>query len=127
MAAYFDSDLLITKTPGPVTLDLTCGYGQPVTTTVFLKNQNGGSSLIIEFSGNASELELGNSTTMKPGILQIISTIHDVRDNPAGQENEDIDLVEKVSCNDTSIEVQFLKKTIGKGQLVNCFYEVTII
>jgi hypothetical protein len=126
MAAYFDSDLLICTAPGKITLDLTCGYGQPVTTSVYLKKQDGGTEKINEFDGNINKLELGNSETMKFQVLQINSTIHDIRDNPPGQENEDIDLFEKVSCNEVSVDIQFIKKTTGKDQLINFFYEVTI-
>jgi hypothetical protein len=127
MAAYFDNDLLICKTPGAVTLDLTCGYGQPVTTTVYLKKQDGGSEIIKEFDGNTNKLDLGNSATLKYQVLQINSTIHDIRDIPAGQESEDIDLFDIVSCNETSVDVHFIKKTTGKGQLLNFFYDVTIL
>jgi hypothetical protein len=128
MAAYFDSDLLITKTPGKITLTLVCGYGQPVTTSVYVKNQDGGSIKIIEFDGNADNLELGDSSALKLQRLQIHSTIHDIRDIPHGQEAEDISLSEKIACNnEESVAVQFIKKTTGKGQLINCIYEVTII
>jgi hypothetical protein len=127
MAAIFDSNLLITATSGTITIDLVCGYGQPVVTTIYLKKQDGSNSKIKEFDGNATKMELGDSVNMKYQVLQINSTIHDIRDNPSGTENEDIDLFEKVSCNQASVEAHFIKKTTGKGQLINCFYEVTIL
>jgi hypothetical protein len=127
MADNSHSDLLITKTPGTVTLTLTCGYGQPVTTSVRLKRQDGSIEEIKNFNGNTNDLELGNSEPMKSQILEIHSTIQDIHDNAPGHESVDIDLFEKVQCNDVSVETRFINKTIGKGQFINCFYEVTII
>jgi len=127
MASYFENGFLVTKSPGKITLTLTCGYGQPVTTSVFLIKQDGGSEKIKAFDGNTNNLEIGDSSVLKSQRLKIHSTIHDIQDNAPGQETEDINLYEKISCNEEFADVKFVEKTTGKGEFINCFYEVTII
>jgi hypothetical protein len=127
MATYLDSDILITTIPGSVKLSLTCGYGQPVVTSVYLKKTDNSSQKIMEFYDNVNELEIGQSTELKFNKIEIHSTIHDIRDFAPGQEVEDINLYIKISCNDVAVDMEIIKKTKGKGELINCMYEVTIL
>lgn len=125
MATYFDNDVLITKSIGQVYLNLICGYGQPVFTKVYLNNK-GQITLLKEFEGDANNLDLGFSDNLRNKILEIHSTVHDIRDIDPAKEVEDIHLVERVNCNNISVDTTFIKRTKGKGELVNCYYNVTI-
>ena len=127
MAAMFDSDLMSTTSDGQVMLNLKCGYGQPVTSTVYLKKNDGGLVELKQFDGDVNNLDLGDSSTLKQNRIEIHSTIKDIRDTVPGQEVIDISLYEQLVCNDVSVDTEFTKKTKGKGQIINCFYEVTII
>ena len=126
MAYYSDSDILVTNSPGTVFLSLHCGYGQPVKTTIYNKEPDGVFNLISEFQSDISAFGLGESTELKGCVLEIMSTIHDIRNLAHGEEAEDIQLHVKVWCNETSVDTEFLKKTHGKGQLIICKYDVII-
>jgi hypothetical protein len=126
MAYYSDSDILMVGSQGDILLSLNCGYGQPVKTTVYLKKLDGSSDKLTEFSDNTDNYNLGNSDSLKGQVIEIHSTIHDIRDTIPGQEVEDIELKIKVWCNADSVDTEFLKRTKGKGQLVVCKYEVNI-
>lgn len=127
MATYLDSAILVTVSPGQVVLKLTCGYGQPVITSVYLKKADGSSEKIEEFEGNTNDLVLGQSSVLKYNRVEIHSTIHDIRDFLPGQEVEDINLYIKITCNEVHVDMDLIKKTKGTGQLINCIYEVTIL
>lgn len=127
MSTFIDSDILKTVTPGSVKLLLTCGYGQPIYTSVYLKKIDGSIEKIKEFEGNGSYLHLKNSSELQFNRLEIHSTIHDIRDFAVGQEVEDIKLYEKVFCNEAFVEMEISMKTKGTGQIINCIYEVVIL
>jgi len=127
MATFIDSDILKTVTPGSVQLLLTCGYGQPIYTSVYLKKIDGSIEKIKEFEGNGSYLHLKNSSELQFNRLEIHSTIHDIRDFAVGQEVVDIKLYEKVFCNDAFVDMEISMKTKGTGQIINCIYEVVIL
>jgi hypothetical protein len=127
MATYIDSAILAIDSPGNLILTLSCGYGQPVITSVYRKNIDGISQKIFEFEGNTDSLVIGTSEEFKYNRLEIHSTIHDINDFSPGQEAEDINLSIKLSCNNKFVEMDLIKKTKGKGQLINCIYEVTIL
>ncbi len=127
MAEYFDNDTLISSGGGSVTLTLKCGYGQPVSTTVYLKNTGGASQEITNFNGDASNLELGDINTFRTKRVVVYSTVHDIRDVSPGQEVEDIHLDIIISGGGATVDTSFVKKTKGKGTLVNCTYEVIVL
>lgn len=126
MAYYSDSDILVTNTQGNVLLTLKCGYGQPVKSTVYLKKLDGSTEHAGDFDGNIGQYNLGDSVTLKGQVIEIHSTIHDIRDTSPGQEVEDIELTIQVECNSDSVDTAFVKRTKGKGQLVETKYEVNI-
>lgn len=126
MAYYSDSDILAINNQGNVKLSLHCGYGQPVKSAVYMKKLDGSTVQLAEINGNTNGYNLGDSTVLRGQIIEIHSTIHDIRDTIPGQEAEDISLNIKVWCNTDSVDTEFLKKTKGKGQLVMCKYEVNI-
>jgi hypothetical protein len=126
MAYYSDSDILMISGQGVVLLTLQCGYGQPVKSTVYLKKLDGSTEKLTEFSDNIDSYNLGDSDSLKGQVIEIHSTIHDIRDTIPGQEVEDIKLNITVEYNTDSVDTEFLKRTKGKGQLVVCKYEVNI-
>lgn len=127
MADYFDNDTLITNGQGKVLLNLVCGYGQPVATTVYLKESGGATKEIAAFSGDVSEMELGDVADLRTNRISIFSTIHDIRDINPGEEVQDILLDIKVMGGGAVADTSFIKKTKGKGSLVKCTYEVIVI
>ena len=128
METNYFSDSLITISSGPINLLLTCGYGQPVTTSVYLKRNDGSNEKIGAFEGDVTNLFIGNSSDLKFSRIEIHSTIHDIRDIEPGQEVEDIKLFERISCNnEVSVQYEFVTKTIGSGKFINCIYEITIL
>lgn len=127
MADYFDNDTLITTGGGKVLLDLKCGYGQPVTTTVYLKKSGGETIEVASFAGDASRMELGNVSDLQYNRIVIFSVIHDIRDVNPGQEVEDIHLAIELNSGGATVDTAFIKKTKGAGTLVNCTYEVIIL
>ena len=100
MAYYSDSDILSISNPGKVLLHLRCGYGQPVKTSIYKKKLDGSTSQLTEFMGNIEGFELGISSELKGQVVEVYSTIHDIRDTIPGREVEDIQLRIEVSCND---------------------------
>ncbi len=126
MAYYSDSDILVISNPGKVLLFLQSGYGQPVKTTIYMRRLDGSTHQLDESEGNIDRYTLGESSQLKGQVIEVHSTIHDIRDNISGQEVEDIKLTIKVSCNDDSVNTEFLKRTKGKGKLLTCRYEVNL-
>jgi hypothetical protein len=126
MAYYSDSDILAISSQGNVLVALQCGYGQPINTTIYLKKLDGSTEQLNEFNGNIDNYNIGDSNSLKGQVIEIHSTIHDIRDTLPGQEVEDILLNIKVWCNTDSVDTEFLKRTKGKGQLIKCKYEVNI-
>lgn len=125
MANIFDSDILITKTNGNVYLDLTCGYGQPCVTTIYLKKNDGTMKELKKFDNNAIKFEIGKVSDLKYNALEIHSTITDVHDSTT--EKLDISLEVKVYDIDTNfVDTGFTRKTKGKGAIFHSFYTVTI-
>tara|TARA_R110000850_G_scaffold6013_3_gene23756 strand:+ start:1216 stop:1596 length:381 start_codon:yes stop_codon:yes gene_type:complete len=126
MADYFDNDTLITDGSGNISLKVNSGYGQPVATTVYFKNNNGSTKEIDAFKGNQQK-DLGPVSTFRYHRIEIFSIVHDVQDATPGQEVEDIHLDIVVSGGGASVDASFIKKTKGTGTLVKCTYEVTIL
>lgn len=127
MADYFDNDTLISTGEGRVLLNLKCGYGQPVATTVYLKKSGGETEQIASFAGDANRMELGNVSDLQYNRIVIFSIIHDIRDVNPGQEVEDIHLEVQLNAGGATVDTTFIKKTKGAGTLVNCTYEVIIL
>lgn len=126
MADYFDNDTLITDGSGNLTLKVNSGYGQPVATTVYFKNNNGSTKEIDAFKGN-QQRDLGPVSTYRYHRIEVFSIVHDVQDPVPGQEAEDIHLDIEVSGGGATVDTSFIKKTKGVGTLVKCTYEVTIL
>lgn len=126
MADYFDNDTLITDGSGNLSLKVTSGYGQPVATTVYFKNNNGSTKEIDAFKGNQQK-DLGPVAGFRYHRIEVFSIVHDVQDPVPGQEVEDIHLDIEVSGGGASVDASFIKKTKGTGTLVKCTYEVIIL
>lgn len=127
MTQFYDTDTLVCKLPGELQLTLTSGYGQAVSSTVYAKGLDGNSIELVRFDGNTANYDLGGSNTYKYGRIIIHSTIHDSQDIMEGKETLDIQLTIEMECHGEKVDTVFLKKTKGKGAIVNCIYEVTII
>ncbi|MFP4469303.1 MAG: hypothetical protein ACLFPE_01390 [Bacteroidales bacterium] len=122
-----DSDILITKSDAQVYIDLSCGYGQPSVTTIYLKKNDGTTEKLLAFDGNAGHREVGLVSTLKYNAIVVHTTIHDVRQLQQGREEEDISLKIKVyDSPDNFTDTAFSRKTKGKGSMFHSFYTVTI-
>ncbi len=127
MADYFDNDTLITEGTGDVTLTLTCGYGQPIATTVHVKDASGITTEIAAFAGECTNKVLGSNQTLKYKRIIVFSIVHDIQDVASGDPVEDINIGMAMSCNGTSVDTRFIKETKGKGSLVKCTYEIILL
>ena len=127
MADYRDSDILVATSSADVLLSLSCGYGQPVATRVYIQQIGGATHELVSFTGDTEGLKVGTSDSLNKQRVIVYSTIHDVRDVNSGQEVEDIHLIDKLSCGDVSVDASFIKKTKGAGELVVCKYEVIVM
>ena len=125
MANIFDNDILITQSSNEILLDLSCGFGQPCTTTVYLKKQNGESEVKHQFDGNVEQFALGDVGSLKYNSIEIHTTIKDIRDS----DTEKLDIALDIKVYDTPInlvDTAFTKKTKGKGSVFHSFYTITI-
>ena len=125
MANIFDNDILITQSSNEILIDLTCGFGQPCTTTVYLKKKNGETEVLTRFDGNVIKHLLGNVNSLKYNSIEIHTTINDIRDS----ETEKLDISLDIKVYDMPanfVDTAFTKKTKGKGSVFHSFYTVTI-
>ncbi|MFC2104351.1 hypothetical protein ACFLS4_03250 [Bacteroidota bacterium] len=126
MANINDSDILITQTNDFIFLDLECGYGQPSTTTIYLKKNDHTTEKLHSFDNNTSKLKVGSNANLKYNAIEVHTTIHDVNDNPS--EMTDISLKVKVYESDSIlVKTEFTRKTTGKGDIFHSFYLITIL
>jgi hypothetical protein len=126
MADYFDNDTLMTDGSGNLNLKVNSGYGQPVATTVYFKNNNGVTKEIDAFNSN-QQIDLGPVSTYRYHRIEVFSIVHDVQDPIPDKEVEDIQLDIELSGGGASVDTSFIKKTKGVGTLVKCTYEITIL
>ncbi len=125
MANIFDNDILVTKTNDNVFIDLTCGFGQPCVTTIYLKKNTGVTEKLKSFDNNTFKLNIGRVEHLKYSAIEIHTTIDDIRDSDV--EKLDISLDIKVYDKESNIvDTAFTKKTKGKGSKFHSFYNVTI-
>jgi hypothetical protein len=127
MVNIHDSDILVTQGNNGIYIDLKCGYGQPCVTTVTQKRVDRTTIELMKFKGNTEySLLLGQLADLKYSSLEIFTTIQDVQDSD--NELTDISLSIKVFENNNNIaSTEFTRKTKGKGEIFNSFYNVVII
>ena len=126
MTNIFDNDILETQTSDSLFIDLECGYGQPSVSTVYLKNKSGTVKTLLEFNNNAIHLKIGNIPDIKYNVLEIHTTIDDIRDSL--DEQMDISMKIVISENNSNfVSTDFTRKTKGKGSRINSFYTVTVL
>ena len=119
-----DFDLLTTTKDGDIYIDLTCGFGQPSQTTIYLKDTDNTIKEIDTFTGNVSRRKIGSRKDLRGKIIEIHTTIDDVRDNPTEMEDISCSIVIHEAKN--SVDTRFKRKTKGKGSRFNSFYVVSI-
>jgi len=125
MANIFDNDILVTKTNDSIFIDLTCGFGQPCVTTIYLKKNNGVTEKLKTFDNDTINLNIGRVEDLKYSAIEIHTTIDDIRNSD--EEKLDIYLDIKVYDKKSNIvDTAFTKKTKGVGSRFHSFYNVTI-